>query len=154
MAETVHLSLTLDGQAIQGESTQTSLGRGNTIELLSFEYAVQKDGDAKVPGDFKMVSRLDKAFPLIAHGLSANQVAAGTFKFFRPNPNGDGTTEQFFTITAASGKITSYDLWVPATNVPASATQPPLVQYTMSFEQVTLTYTNGAVTQQDDWTTG
>ena len=151
MAETVHLTLTLDGQQVPGESTQTSLGRANTIELVSFEYGVETDGAEKRPGEFKMITRLDKAFPLIAHGLSQQQVAAGTFKFFRPNPTGDGTTEQFFTIDAQNGKVTSYDLWVPNTIVPATSSQPMLVQYTMSFASVTLTYTNGGITQQDSW---
>ena len=37
MAQTVHLVLEIDGNAIEGESTITSLERENTIECLSFE---------------------------------------------------------------------------------------------------------------------
>ena len=41
MAETVHLYLKSNSEDIQGESSQTSLGRENSIECLSFVDAVR-----------------------------------------------------------------------------------------------------------------
>lgn len=41
MAETVHLYLKANGADINGESTQTSLGREGSIECLFFEDAVR-----------------------------------------------------------------------------------------------------------------
>ena len=39
----------------------------------------------------KILKRIDKSSPQLANALCANQVIDATFKFFRPNPTGDGT---------------------------------------------------------------
>ena len=41
MAETVHLQLKANGSDIKGESTQTSLGRADTIECVHFESGIK-----------------------------------------------------------------------------------------------------------------
>src|SRR5215510_8717103 len=40
MAETVHLFMKANGTAIDGQSTQTSLGREKSIECIYFEHVV------------------------------------------------------------------------------------------------------------------
>ena len=47
MAETVHLHLKANGADIQGDSSQTSLGRENSIECLYYEQGVATPLEAK-----------------------------------------------------------------------------------------------------------
>ncbi len=152
MAETVHLYLKLNGADIQGESSQTSLGRENSIEILSWSWGAEaplrSGGVVSRPlmGEVKYVQRIDKSTPLLFKGFVNNEVAEGVFKFFRPNPTGDGTTEQFFTFEGTQGRITSLNPWSPDAIDPATAVMPTLLQLTMFFPRVIQTYTNGGIT--------
>ena len=159
MAETVHLYLKANGTDIKGESTQTSLDRENSIECLYFEQAVKtarEAGSGMASGrrqyePLLIRKRIDKASPLISKALVENQVIEGKFKFFRPNPTGDGTTEQFFTIEVKQGRVASQKLYSPDTIVPATSTEPPLEEVSFVFHTINWTYTNGGVTHEDTW---
>ena len=157
MAEAIALFLKLNGNDIQGENSQTSLGRANSIEVLSWSWSgeapLATSGGAsgrRVMGEVKFVQRIDKSTPLLFKGFTNNEVAQGTFKFFRPNPSGDGTTEQYFTFEGFSGRVTSLNLWQPDTLNPTTAQLPHLVQFTMFFSRVIQTYTNGGITHEWD----
>jgi type VI secretion system secreted protein Hcp len=54
-----------------------------------------------------MRERIDKSSPLLCKALVENQVIEATFKCFRPNPTGDGTTEQFYSVAFKQGRISS-----------------------------------------------
>ncbi|MBL8602142.1 MAG: type VI secretion system tube protein Hcp [Myxococcales bacterium] len=159
MAETVHLYLKANGTDINGESSQTSLGRENSIECVYFEQGVvtaRESGSGMATGRRQYTpllirKRIDKATPLIAKALCENQVIEGTFKFFRPNPTGDGTTEQFYSIQVKQGRLNSQKLFVPDTIVPATSTEPPLEEVSMVFHTISWTYTNGGITHEDTW---
>jgi type VI secretion system secreted protein Hcp len=159
MAETVHLYLKANGQDIQGDSTQTSLGRANSIECLYFEHAVQT---AQVAGSglatgrrtydpIRIVKRIDKASVLLAKALVQNQVVEGVFKFFRPSPTGDGTTEQFYTLSFKQGRIASFQQVTPETFDPESAAYPELEEVTFVFRTIRWEYVKGAITFADSW---
>src|SRR5215470_7613292 len=104
MAETVHLFLKAGGSDIKGESTQQSLDRKDSIECLYYEQEVitaREAGTGMATGrrqyqPLLIRKRIDKSSPLIAKALAENQKIEATLKFFRPNPTGDGTTEQFY----------------------------------------------------------
>ena len=121
MAETVHLYLKANGSDIQGESTQLSLGRENSIECLFFEHGIRtarEAGSGVASGrrqhePLLIRKRIDKSTPLIAKALCENHLIEGKFKFFRPNPSGDGTTEQFFTVKLKKGNIASVNSCSP-----------------------------------------
>lgn len=159
MAETVHLYLKANGSDIQGESSQTSLGRENSIECVHFETSVKtarETGSGMATGrrqhePIHILKRIDKASPLIAKALCENQVVDAAFKFFRPNPTGDGTTEQFYTVEIKKGRIASQRQWVPDTINPASTNMPPMEEVSFVFHTIMWTYTNGGVTHQDTW---
>ncbi len=150
MADTVHLYLKLNGVDIHGESTQTSLGRANSIECTSLSFDVEAGGHVRT-GDITVAARIDKATPLVVKGLVQKQTAEAVFRFFRPSPTGDGTTEQFFTIVGKSGHVRSAQMRVPDTLSPASGNLPPMMQYSFSFDSVEETYTHNGVTF--GWTT-
>ncbi len=159
MAETVHLFLKANGADIKGESTQTSLGRANSIECTFYQQSVltaREAGSGMATGrrqyePLLIRKRIDKSSPLIAKALAENQKIDAAFKFFRPNPTGDGTTEQFYTVEIKEGRIASMKQFVPDTIVPASSTEPPLEEVTFVFHTIKWTYTNGGVTHEDTW---
>jgi type VI secretion system secreted protein Hcp len=162
MAETVHLYLKANGSDIAGESTQTSLGRENSIECVYYEQGVKtarEAGSALATGrrqyePIRVLKRIDKSTPLLAKALVENAKIDATFKFYRPNPTGDGTTEQFYTVDIKNGRIASFKQVSPNCIEPASTTDPPLEQLTMVFHTITWTYTNGGITHQDSWSEG
>jgi len=161
MAETVHLYLKANGTDIQGESTQTSLGRENSIECVYYEQGVltareATSGMATGRRQYQPLlirKRIDKSSPLLAKALTRNEAIDGVFKFFRPAPTGDGTTEQFFTVEIKLGRVASMKQVVPNTIVPVTSTEPPLEEVTFVFHTISWTYTNGGVTHEDTWNT-
>ena len=161
MAETVHLYLKASGADIQGQSTQTSLGRENSIECVYYEQAVRtarEAGSGQATGrrqyePLLIRKRIDKATPLIAKALCNNQEISAVFKFFRPNPAGDGTTEQFYTVEIRQGRVSSQKQVVPDSIVPATSTEPPLEEVTFVFHTINWTYTDGGVQHEDTWNT-
>jgi type VI secretion system secreted protein Hcp len=159
MAETVHLKLTAAGTAIEGESTQTSLGREKTIECVSFETAIEtarEAGSAIATGrrrhlDIVIHKRVDKSTPLLIKALTENTKLEATFMFFRPNPAGDGTTEQFYTVALKEARISSYKQWVPDTMVPNAHAVPPLEEIKFVFGHINWTYNSTGAQHEDSW---
>lgn len=162
MAETVHLYLKANGSDIQGQSTQTSLGRENSIECLYFEDAVRtarEKGSGMATGrrtyePIVIRKRIDRSSPLLAKALCTNEVVEGIFKFFRPSPAGDGTTEQFFTIEFAHGRVQSIKRTSPDTIDPASSMDPPMEEVAFVFHTITWTYIDGGIIHSDSWDQG
>lgn len=159
MAESVALYLKANGTDLQGESTITSLGRENSIECLFFEDAVRtarEKGTSMATGrrayePLVIRKRIDKSSPLCAKALCNNEVIEATFKFFRPNPAGDGTTEQFFSIQIAEGRIASIKRTSPDASDPASSMLPPLEEISFVFHTITWTYEATGATHVDNW---
>lgn len=159
MAQSVHLYLKAAGNDIQGESTISSMERENSIECLSFTDAVRTAREASsgmATGDrtyepIVIEKRIDKSSPLIAKALCNNEIMEGTFKFFRPSPTGDGTTQQFFTVKIAEGRVGSVHRHSPNVIDPASAATPPLETVSFVFGDITWTYEDGGVEHQDVW---
>jgi type VI secretion system secreted protein Hcp len=162
MAETVHLYLKASGADIKGESTQKSLGREGSIECVYFEECVKtarEAGSSVATGrrqheDILIRKRIDSSSPLILKALTGNSAIEATFKFFRPAPKGDGTTQQFYTIAIKEGRITSYRIVSPDVTAPASVALPPLEEIRISFHTIKWTYTDGGVEHEDTWDQG
>lgn len=144
-AEAVALVLNVDGIEIHGDSTVRSLGRENTIECLSWDQTVGRTS----LGTITIRKRIDRSSPSLASAAFAGSVADGTFKFFRPNPSGDGTTQMFYTVRFR-GRITSVQSYVPDLLVPATSTQPPLETVVFTVTSVTYTFTSTGTTFTGD----
>jgi len=159
MAETVHLYLKANGTDIKGSSSQESLGRKDSIECVYYEQGVKtarEAGSGMATGrrqyePLLIRKRIDKSSPLLAKALVENQVIEGKFKFFRPNPTGDGTTEQFYTVEIKQGRIASQKQVSPDCICPATSTEPALEEVTFLYHTISWTYTNGGVTHEDTW---
>ena len=159
MAMTVHLTLVANGTNIDGESTITSMERENTIECLSFEDSVRTAREASTgmaSGErtyepLKITKRIDSSSPLLAKALCNNETIEGTFKFYRPNPAGDGTTEQFFTVVIEQARVSSISRVSPNVIDPASANSPPIEEVSFVFGKITWTYESMGIEHVDDW---
>jgi len=159
MAETVHLYLKANGTDIKGDSTQTSLGREDSIEALYYEFSVKtarEAGSGMATGrrqyePLLIRKRVDKATPLLFKALTENQAVEGVLKFFRPSPNGDGTTEQFFSMSFKGGRVASHQIVNPDTIVPATSTSPTLEEVTFVFSTIGMVFTDGGIEHQDTW---
>lgn len=162
MAETVHLKLKTTTGPIEGESTQTSMGRENTIECVSFEHSVQtarEAGSAMATGRRQYTpivvrKRIDKATPLLAKALGTNEVLEGEFLFFRPNPAGDGKTQQFFTVKINNARLSSIRHVVPDTMEPARHAVPPCEELAFVFETIEWKYVPNGAGHVDSWQNG
>lgn len=159
MAETVHLYLKANGSDVQGESSQTSLGRENSIECLSFRDSVRtarERGSSLATGrrtyePIVITKRIDKSSPLLAKALCNNEVIDGVFKFFRPAPTGDGTTQHFFTVSITRGRVSHVVRTSPDTFDPAAAERPPTEEVGLLFHTINWTYEDGGVQHEDNW---
>ena len=159
MAETVHLFLKAAGADIEGETTQTSVGRDKSIEVIYYEQSVdtaREAGSGMATGrrtykPIKILKRIDKSSPLIAKALVENTVVEGKFKFYRPAPTGDGTTEQFFTVEIKKGRISGLKQILPNTFDPAASKEPPLEEVEFVFHTISWTFTQGGITHEDTW---
>jgi type VI secretion system secreted protein Hcp len=156
-AETVHLFLRANGVDIQGEPTRVSLGRENSIECVAFSHEVypEQDRTTGLPTGrrkyepIRIVKRIDKSSPLLMKALCNNEVIEGTFRFYRANPSGDGTTQQHYTIRVTGGRIVGARTWCPNVLDPASSDRPELEEISFVFNTITWTYTNGGIEHQD-----
>jgi len=159
MAMTVHLYLTANGTKIDGDSTILSMDRENSIECLSFEDSVRTAREASsgmASGErtyepVRIVKRIDKSSPLLAKALCNNEVIEATYKFFRPNPAGDGTTEQHFTVEIQEGRIGSITRVSPDVIDPASANAPPTEEVTFVFGYIRWCYEPDGIEHVDHW---
>ena len=149
-AETVHLRLSANGNDIQGESTVTSLGREGTIECLSLEHQFGGRSGGRRGPSLVVTKRIDRATPLLMQAADANQEVVGTFRFYRPNPAGDGTTEQFFTITVRNARIVSVRHMVLDVLGQETSLAPPLEEVVFAYRTIEVEYTDGGITYQTE----
>lgn len=161
MAETVHLVLKANGNVIQGESTQRDLGRDKTIECLVFRDNVRTAREIgnraavgrRVHEPIEVIKRIDASSPLLAKALCKNERVEGTFKFYRPSPKGDGTTEQFFTIEIKEGRIDAIERHSPNAIDPAASKAPPLETVRFVYHTIRWVYEPSGAEYVDSWGT-
>ena len=159
MAETVHLFLKANGADIKGDSTQTSLGRADSIECVSYVQNVNTAREAATGmatgrrqyDPVTILKRIDKATPLIAKALTQNQVIDGKFLFFRPNPTGDGTTQQFYTVEISKGRVAHQKQSVEVNREAQLTDEAPLEEVSFTFHTIKWTYMDGGIEHQDTW---
>lgn len=159
MALSVHLFLKANSSDVEGESTIHSMDRENSIECLEFSDSVRtarERSTGMATGDrtyepLRITKRIDKSSPLIAKALCNNEVIEGVFKFYRPTPVGDGTTQHFFTVEIAEGRVGGIYRHSPNVIDPAAAQAPPTEEVSFVFGKITWTYEDGGVMHEDHW---
>jgi type VI secretion system secreted protein Hcp len=159
MAQSVHVYLKANDVDLLGESSIVSMGREGSIEALEFTDSVRtarEKSSGMATGQrtydpLTFVKRIDKSSPLLAKALCLNETIEGTFKFFRPSPSGDGTTQQFFTIAISEGRIAGIKRHSPNVIDPALANEPPTELVSIVFHTIIWTYEDGGVSHEDNW---
>jgi type VI secretion system secreted protein Hcp len=159
MAQTVHLFLKVNGEDVQGESSQVSEGRENSIECTHFESEAMtarevQSGLATGRRQHKpitIIKAIDKATPLLSKALCKNSKLEGEFKFYRPNPSGDGTTQQFFTVKITNGRVASQKIINEWTRPGDPHAAPPHEEVAFVFQDITWTFVDGGIEHQDSW---
>jgi type VI secretion system secreted protein Hcp len=160
MAESVHLTLTGSRQGlIAGDSTVTSLSRANTIECVRFEQASERGFDRatrrvtgrRFHGPIRVRKRVDRSSPPLRSALVHNETMTAVFRFYRPDPSGSGTTQQYFTITGAEGAITAVRLRTPDGLDPVLALRPDEEEVELVFGVLTWRYEDDGVEFEDHW---
>jgi type VI secretion system secreted protein Hcp len=158
-ATSVALFLTANGVSVQGDSQQ-EMTEG-AIECIAYQSAVaaaQRQGTGQATGrrtheGISIRKPIDRSSPLLAKALCNNEVVEGTFKFFRPNPNGDGTTEHYFTVEIEKGRVTRIHLVSP--DGYANPGDPPFVaafeDVQFSYNEITWRYELTGTEHNDTW---
>ena len=139
-AENCYLELTLNGEAIEGEPTVTTMGGvdvSSAIECLAFTHDVFRSGAHPTHKPILITKRVDKSTPLLYKGLFQNQAGEATIRFFRKNTS-TGETEHFQTITLSNLRIGSVRRWQPSTLDPVGAQQPLLEEVTLLYQEITI----------------
>jgi type VI secretion system secreted protein Hcp len=159
MAEHIHLFLKANDKDIKGESTQTSLEREGSIECVVYEQEgatpfEASTGRASGRRQYKPLvirKRIDCSSPLLWKAMTQNEKVEGVFKFYRPNPTGDGTTEQFYTVSIKGGYISSIKQYIADTLTPGASDEPPLEEICFIFHDIIWHFTNGGAEHNDSW---
>ncbi|MGD8240309.1 MAG: type VI secretion system tube protein TssD [Armatimonadota bacterium] len=150
-AQTVHLSLEIDGTAVIGESTIASLGRADSIECWEFEHAAARgpagdtDAERRLVPTIVIRKPIDRTTPLLLQAMVRGRRVDGDFKFYRPDPTGTGAEQHFYTVSIQNGSILSVTQRSLGP-VLAGADAPPMYeQVTFYFERITYTYMVGGI---------
>jgi type VI secretion system secreted protein Hcp len=158
MADTIALVITGAAQGlITGDNTQTTLGRENTIEVLSLTNSLRsafERGTGKATGKryyepIRFTKRIDRSTPKLRGALTGNEVVSGKFDWFRSDSQ--NITEKFFTIEFTNGRIVSADAQLPNVLDAATASLPPLEVVELVFDTIKWTFINGGVEAEDMW---
>lgn len=161
MSMTVHLFLKANGEDIQGESSQTTLDREDTIECFSFEYACNSGSEqfsGKASGyrnyePISIVKRIDKSTPLLWRALTLNHEIEGEFRFYRPDPAGKGVTEHFYTVKIAGGRVSDIHFESPDAMVGGSSGEPPTEVVKFVYNNMIQTYVPSGAEHEDNFST-
>jgi type VI secretion system secreted protein Hcp len=160
-AETVSVYVTGASQGwIQGDSTKTSLGRENSIEATYYSHMLFAEPDPRsgITGTVRdhfpitIVKRLDKATPNLMTAWQNHERLTVIFKFFRPNPSGDGTTQQFYTVTIDHAYIAGIRREVPDAIDPVSASNPPVERISFTYGGYSEVWVPTGVSSATEWT--
>lgn len=160
-AETVHLFLTgRDQGPIPGDSTQTSLGRENSIECVEYTHMLYAEPDPRngITGTVQnhypvtIIKRLDRATPRLFEAWRRHEQLTAEFRFFRPNPAGDGTTELFYTVVLRGAYVAGIRQEIPNCMDPASSNYPPVERISFTYSVIESVWQPTGDTVEAEWT--
>jgi type VI secretion system secreted protein Hcp len=161
-AETVHLTVTGANQGwIQGDSTYTSLGRENTIEALAYTHMLvgEPNPENGITGTVRdhfpvtILKRIDRSSPRLFKAWCTHERLEIVIRFFRPNPTGDGTIQQFYTVALRHAYISGIRREVPNCLDPQATYAPPVERISFTYSGIEETWMPDGFVYGDDWHT-
>jgi type VI secretion system secreted protein Hcp len=160
MAQTVHLTLKVGEEVVEGESTIEDMDRDLTIECLSFNYALTtpRKASGHMTGKrehqpLTIVKHIDKSSPLLFKALCLTSDCEATFNFYRSAEGVEGD-ENFYRIVLKKARIikvaqTSEDATMGGDKAP-----PALETVSFTFEDIVWTYIKTGAEHEDSWSKG
>ncbi|MFW9995505.1 MAG: type VI secretion system tube protein TssD [Candidatus Odinarchaeota archaeon] len=155
-----HVWITGETQGwIKGGSTILSLNRAETIVGYQYSHNLYTPTDAasglptgkRVHGPITMVIQFDKSAPLLYTAWSTNEkLTEVIIRFYRPNPAGDGTTQQYFTVTLENAAIRSIRDFQQNTMNPDSYMS-LAKEISLVYQKITWTWEPEGLESTDDW---
>ncbi|MBM4349621.1 MAG: type VI secretion system tube protein Hcp [Deltaproteobacteria bacterium] len=143
---------------VRGDSTVSSMNREGSIEAFKFESQVQipRGGSGTAVGErsygpITITKRIDRSSPILHQILCNNESIEVTLKFYRPNPSGDGTEEQFYTIRLREGRISSIKTTSPNTVDSNTASLPAMEEVSIVFGAITYIFESAGIEYEDQW---
>jgi type VI secretion system Hcp family effector len=141
-----YVALTANGEAIEGSVRVSEVGGDDvskSIEGLSFDHQVTKDGDGITHGEIRIIKRVDKSTPLLHQALAGGQTITAEISFYQTN-NDTGETEKFQTFSIGGGSITGVAAWSPFTEDAITQYQPFLEAITIRYGTLRITSVTGS----------
>ncbi|EDM80858.1 hypothetical protein PPSIR1_28148 [Plesiocystis pacifica SIR-1] len=159
MSTITHVHLTANGTHIDGEPTESVRGDGNSIEAVFYEDSVASAIEAATANyagrrkhhPIKIRKRVDMASPILFKALCNNEVIEGEFKFFRPDRDGMGEIEHFYTVSIKKGRIASITVTSPDCLDPDNTSEPATEVVEIVFHTITKTYVADGKEHTDNW---
>ena len=160
MAQTVHLTLEIDGNAIEGESSIASMERDGTIECASFTYGLvtpRETATGALTGrrqhtPVSIHKRIDKSTPLLIKALCQNEpVTSARFNFYRPAVDGSGAEEHYYTVLLENGYVSAVKQVSEDAVMAGEAAPPMMEEVSFVFQDISWTYEIGGATHFDSW---
>ncbi len=152
----VFLSLRIDGNEIEGDSTVNTLGRENTIECLTYGQSITTARDAtsgratgrRIHSTVKVTKSIGRTSPLLVKALCNNEPCEATFRFFGVVPGGGGF-HHLYTVEITSDFVSSVRQFVPSPSDAASPYPPLLEEVEFAFRDITFTHERSRATHRD-----
>jgi type VI secretion system secreted protein Hcp len=135
-------------------------GPEGSIECPSIYYEVELPEGAEAGlitdrprhGPVTFHKRIDKTTPLLFKAQCRNErVTRAEFQFFRPNPAGTGTEQDFYTVVLGRGYISSIKQVSEDPMMTGGRPVPMMEEGSMDYRQITCTYEPDGVTHTESW---
>jgi type VI secretion system secreted protein Hcp len=151
--------LKVEGQkqgVIKGSVTQR--GREDSILVIAFNHEVLSPRDAATglptgQRQHKMLTitkEIDRATPPLMNALVTNEnLKKWELRFWRPVAA--GTEKQFFTIKLQNAAIANIRMEMLNNMYPENVAHKEREHISFTYQQITWTYEDGALTAMDDW---
>ncbi len=159
MASPVHMTVEGISQGLITEAACTMTGREDTELIYSLEHVVEAPRDPhtgrstgkRVHRPVVIVKEIGLTSPLFFKALVTNELLTVSFQWYRPNPSGDGTDEQFYTVKLERANLVNFKNLLAHTHAAQGEHTPPLEELQFSYEKITVTYEPGGKVGSDDW---
>jgi type VI secretion system secreted protein Hcp len=161
--------LILKGQKqgeIKGSVTQRGREGSILVHAYSSDIVSPRDPASGLPTGKRehepivIVKQVDQSTPLLWNALVNNEnLTQWELRFWAPvtaaagSAAGAGTEKQIYTVTLTNASIASIHEFMDDNQIPAQANLPLQQEITFTYQKITWTWTNPALTASDDWET-
>lgn len=149
MAMNVYMSIDGVSQGQISEGCCVVEGRENTCTVMKLEQSIEipwnvQDGRAqglRIHRPLRVMKSVDRASPLLATAITTNELLKVRFDFYRPDPDGSGKEELYYSIELEKANLITYRGELPFTLDQVSMNYPVLETLEFAFEKIKTTFT-------------